>query len=279
MGNANVREDGAEPSGDDEDGQQGQNNEGLDIDSHSEQLDSSEMMGQTPPDSPRAARSPLMFTPQVPMVPLHRPDDMHSPNSAWPYNNPEYEDTPCENGIPYVITWCYGGREVAVEGSWDNWKSRKPMQRTGKDFNIMKVLPSGVYHYRFIVDGQRRYVPDLPWAYDDKGVAHNILDLQDSVPEDVESIAGFEPPLSPDSSYNNLLPGAEDYAKEPPGAPPHLHLTLLNVQAPMNRPQHVVLNHLYVHKGKTNQSVVALGVTHRFISKYVTMVLYKSLST
>ncbi|XP_020530454.1 SNF1-related protein kinase regulatory subunit beta-2 isoform X2 [Amborella trichopoda] len=178
MGNANVREDGAEPSGDDEDGQQGQNNEGLDIDSHSEQLDSSEMMGQTPPDSPRAARSPLMFTPQVPMVPLHRPDDMHSPNSAWPYNNPEYEDTPCENGIPYVITWCYGGREVAVEGSWDNWKSRKPMQRTGKDFNIMKVLPSGVYHYRFIVDGQRRYVPDLPWAYDDKGVAHNILDLQ-----------------------------------------------------------------------------------------------------
>jgi len=42
----------------------------------------------------------------------------------------------------------------------------------------MKVLPSGVYQYRFIVDGQWRYAPDLPWAKDDSGNAYNTLDLQ-----------------------------------------------------------------------------------------------------
>lgn len=42
----------------------------------------------------------------------------------------------------------------------------------------MKVLPSGVYQYRFLVDGQRRYSPDQPWEQDDSGNAYNILDLQ-----------------------------------------------------------------------------------------------------
>ncbi|MCI07282.1 SNF1-related protein kinase regulatory subunit beta-2-like [Trifolium medium] len=53
-----------------------------------------------------------------------------------------------------------------------------PLQRSGKDFTIMKVLPSGVYQFRFIVDGRWRYAPDLPWAKDDAANTYNILDLQ-----------------------------------------------------------------------------------------------------
>lgn len=108
--------------------------------------------------------------------------------------------------------------------------------------------------------------------------------MQDYVPEDIESISGFEPPQSPDSSYSNLQLGAEDYAKEPPLVPPHLQMTLLNVPSShmeippsLSRPQHVVLNHLYMQKGRSTPSVVALGSTNRFLSKYVTVVLYKSI--
>lgn len=108
--------------------------------------------------------------------------------------------------------------------------------------------------------------------------------MQDYVPEDIESISCFEPPLSPDSSYSNMQLGAEDYAKEPPLVPPHLQMTLLNapsshmeVPPPLSRPQHVVLNHLYMQKGRSSPSVVALGSTNRFLSKYVTVVLYKSI--
>ncbi|KAF9664370.1 hypothetical protein SADUNF_Sadunf16G0011600 [Salix dunnii] len=243
-----------------------------------------EMMGHSPPHSPRATQSPLMFTPQVPVVPLQRPDEIQVPSHSWMQNSLGYEEMCNEQGIPTMITWAYGGKEVAVEGSWDGWKTRIPLQRSGKDYTIMKVLPSGVYQYRFIVDGQWRYAPDLPWAKDDSGNACNTLDLQDFVPEDLESISGFEPPHSPESSYSNLQLSNEDYAKEPPMVPPHLQMTLLNVPPsymeippPLSRPQHVVLNHLYMQKGKGGPAVVALGSTHRFLAKYVTVVLYKSL--
>lgn len=46
---------------------------------------------------------------------------------------------------------------------------------------------------------------------------------------------------------------------------------------PPPKPQHVVLNHVFIEKGWPSQSVVALGLTHRFQSKYVTVVLYKPL--
>ncbi|XP_030456980.1 SNF1-related protein kinase regulatory subunit beta-2 [Syzygium oleosum] len=289
MGNVNGREDGlGSPSGVDEEGGGGDGSAQDSMGAADEALVGypapAELMGQSPPHSPRATQSPLMFTPQVPVAPLQRPDEMHVSGHSWMQTSSGFEDVCSEQGIPTMITWCYGGKEVAVEGSWDNWKTRMPLQKSGKDFTIMKVLPSGVYQYRFIVDGQWRYVPELPWAPDDVGAAYNILDLQDFVPEDLESISSFEPPQSPESSYNNLFLGSEDYAKEPPMVPPHLQLTLLNVPAlhmeippPLSRPQHVVLNHLYMQKGKSSPAVVALGSSHRFLAKYVTVVLYKSL--
>ncbi|KAL3323354.1 hypothetical protein AABB24_037803 [Solanum stoloniferum] len=220
----------------------------------------------------------------MPVVPLRRPEELHISNPSWMQNTSGYEDLNDEQGVPTLISWTYDGKEVAVEGSWDNWKSRNLLQRSGKDFTILKVLPSGVYQYRFIVDGQWRCSPDLPCVQDEAGNTYNILDMKDYVPEDIESISGFEPPLSPDSSYSNLQLGAEDYAKEPPLVPPHLQMTLLNVPSspmeippPFSRPQHVVLNHLYMQKGKSTPSVVALGSTNRFLSKYVTVVLYKSI--
>ncbi|XP_058070577.1 SNF1-related protein kinase regulatory subunit beta-2 [Magnolia sinica] len=283
MGNVSVREEGGSPSGVGvEEGQYHPGPGGAHVGYHGHG-GSEELMGQSPPHSPgMATRSPLVFTPQVPMVPLQRPDEPNISGSGWMQNSPDYEDMICEQGIPTMITWSYGGKEVAVEGSWDNWKTKKPLQRSGKDFTIMKVLPSGFYQYRFVVDGEWRHAPDLPWMRDDLGNAYNILDLQDFVPEDLGSIAGFEPPQSPESSYNNMQLGSEDFAKEPPAVPPHLQLTLLNVPsymdgpAPLSRPQHVVLNHLYVQKGKSGQPAVALGSTHRFLAKYVTVVLYKS---
>ncbi|CAI0440259.1 unnamed protein product [Linum tenue] len=104
---------------------------------------------------------------------------------------------------------------------------------------------------------------------------------QDYVPEDLESISSFEPPQSPEASYNNSHLGNEDFSKEPPFVPPHLQMTLLNLPSTYmeipSRPQHVVLNHLYMQKGRNSPAVVALGSTHRFVAKYVTVVLYKSL--
>ncbi|KAF5744736.1 SNF1-related protein kinase regulatory subunit beta-3-like [Tripterygium wilfordii] len=98
---------------------------------------------------------------------------------------------------------------------------------------------------------------------------------------DEATVVGFEVPKSPDSSYNNVYPRDEDEARDPPIVPPHLQRTLLSYPASRDTvgalpsPQNVILNHLYIENRETPRSVVALGFTHRFRSKYVTVVLYK----
>ncbi|KAF7805621.1 SNF1-related protein kinase regulatory subunit beta-3 [Senna tora] len=107
--------------------------------------------------------------------------------------------------------------------------------------------------------------------------------MSNSYPEDHEeaTVAGFEVPKSPDSSYNNVYPGNEDEARDPPTVPPHLQQTLLRYPASRSisetvpPPHNVILNHLYIENREAPRSVVALGFTHRFRSKYVTVVLYK----
>ncbi|KAJ1701855.1 hypothetical protein LUZ63_001634 [Rhynchospora breviuscula] len=98
------------------------------------------------------------------------------------------------------------------------------------------------------------------------------------------SVVGFEVPRSPDASYTNPIPSHEDEAREPPLVPPHLQHTLLSFPPSQDEssalplPQNVVLNHFYIEK-ESSRSVVALGITHRFRSKYVTVVLYKPVHT
>ncbi|KAJ6904619.1 hypothetical protein NC652_022595 [Populus alba x Populus x berolinensis] len=95
------------------------------------------------------------------------------------------------------------------------------------------------------------------------------------------TVAGFEVPRSPDSSYNNAYPGNEDEVRDPPSVPSHLQHSLLSYPASADSsetlplPQNVILNHLYIENRETPRSVVALGFTHRFHSKFVTVVLYK----
>ncbi|KAF2298152.1 hypothetical protein GH714_015845 [Hevea brasiliensis] len=131
----------------------------------------------TPPHSPARSASPLSFASQVPVAPLHRPDGPPFLNQMWQNESSRVVDHPPQQGIPTIITWNYGGNEVFLEGSWDNWMSRKQLQRSGKDHSILLVLPSGIYHYKFIVDGEWRYIPDLPFVADEMGRVCNLLDV------------------------------------------------------------------------------------------------------
>lgn len=54
----------------------------------------------------------------------------------------------------------------------------EPLQRTGENFTVTKVLPVGIHYYRFIVDGALVCASDLQWVCDDYGNHYNILNLQ-----------------------------------------------------------------------------------------------------
>lgn len=229
--------------------------------------------------SPMTPGSPLTYSPQVAMEPIPKADEAAARSAAEFHGLAGWPAQP--KLLPVVIVWSHGGNHVEVEGSFDNWTTRQPLQRSGKDFTIIKLLTPGVYQFKFIVDGEWKYDPNQPAMFDDMGNVNNVIEVQEYVPENLEGVSGFDPPPSPPSSYNNPHPAPEDYAKEPPVAPPHLQLTLLNVppamdaQAALPRPQHVILNHIYIQKGQ-NVNALVVGTTHRYKSKYITTVLYKA---
>ncbi|OMO61815.1 hypothetical protein COLO4_33328 [Corchorus olitorius] len=213
--------------------------------------------------------APLHFFPQIPEAPLQSATD--------------YEDVQQEEKRAVMITWCYGGKQVAITGSWDNWRTIEPLHSLGKDFIIMKLLPPGVYHYHFIVDELMRYAPNLPWKFDESGNPYNILDLQEFDQEAPKRLSEFDSPPSPVSSYDNQPLTDGDFSKPPPELPPQLRKTFIDEQSFVTRsrkcsprPNHTMLNHLYKQDGDDGQSV-ALCSIHRFRQKCVTAVLYKSL--
>ncbi|XP_022943899.1 SNF1-related protein kinase regulatory subunit beta-2-like [Cucurbita moschata] len=180
------------------------------------------------------------------------------------------------------ISWNHGGKQVAIIGSWDNWETREMLQSLGKEFVIIKTLPSGIYHYRFMVDGWLTCAPDLPWVCDDSGHSYNVLDLMTPVSELPESLSEFEFPPSPPSSYDNQCFNDDDFSRPPPDLPPPLRETILNEPSCCTsghqsdvQPRHTELNHLY--QNNVGGEFMALGSTFRFCEKYVTMLLFKPL--
>eukprot|EP00250_Pteridium_aquilinum_P001542 c11737_g1_i2 orf=111-1148(+) len=209
---------------------------------------------------------------------------------SWLHPSQKNEEFQVQSQVATLIEWKYGGSDVFLEGSWDDWHTRVPLQRIGKDFALLKFLPEGVYHYKFLVDGEWRHAPDLPCMFDEKGNGINILDVQDCSPENLDGIVDFEAPASPKSSYDSPFPGPEDYSKDPPLLPSQLHhnseleqayqhpisSSIAGSSISSTRPQHVVLNHLFVETRKAASSpVLTLGFTQRFRSKYMTVILHK----
>ena len=124
--------------------------------------------------------------------------------------------------------------------------------------------------------------------YDEMGNINNVIEVHEFVPENLDGLEGFEPPLSPPESYNRPLPTQDDFAKDAPQLPQHLHLTLLNVPPALDpttslpRPQHVILQHLYAQRqamGSQHNRALILGLTRRYRSKYITSVMYKARRT
>eukprot|EP01025_Chloroclados_australasicus_P015461 TRINITY_DN17408_c0_g1_i4.p2 TRINITY_DN17408_c0_g1~~TRINITY_DN17408_c0_g1_i4.p2 ORF type:complete len:206 (-),score=30.38 TRINITY_DN17408_c0_g1_i4:442-1059(-) len=181
---------------------------------------------------------------------------------------------------PSSYVWNHQGEQsVEIWGSWNNWTAPTTLQPNGKEFTIIKLLPPGVYQYKYKVDNEWRYDPNKPAVYDDDGNVNNTIEVHEFPYENINNLEGFDPPPSPRDSYSNPRPVAEDYLKEPPSMPHHLHLTLLNVppakdaQAVLPRPNHVVLNHVYQQRNACN--AIVMGSTKRYKSKYITTVIYK----
>ena len=207
-----------------------------------------------------------------------------------------------------MFTWSGGGKKVYVTGTWDNWKTRIPLNKSANDFSIITPLPAGIHQYKFIVDGHWKHATEQPSCFDAQGHATNCLEIQavlGSLEEDIPAAAPFDDrggAGSPPGEYGQITsieelpptgPGSQsraalfDYSKPPPALPPQLQKSVLNVmhfeEEPLMLPlpHHVMLNHLYLMRRDTrvtqDQDMVILGITTRYKSKFLSTVFYKPL--
>ncbi|KAK7299815.1 hypothetical protein RJT34_10643 [Clitoria ternatea] len=213
---------------------------------------------------------------KVPLVATQRPAVVVQPQLGALVQNGYVQSVIHQRLKRVRITWNHAARHVDIAGSWNNWETTEPLQRVGQNFVIVKTLPVGIYHYRFIVDGYVTHAPEFPSASDDSGYGYNILDLQDYIPEiRARLLSNIEDPPSPPSSYDNTFLNEDEFSKPPPELPPQLPVAIGH-EPSSSSDTHLVLNHLYIHKTGRDQ-FVALRSTHKFQHKYVTTELYKSL--
>eukprot|EP00794_Sanderia_malayensis_P000343 gene343-976_t len=200
--------------------------------------------------------------------------------------------------VPTVFRWEYGGKEVYLSGSFNEWKTRIPMSYSGGEFNAIIELLEGEHQFKFLVDGHWIHDPNQPTVNDTYGGRNNVVMIKKSdfdAGEALDVDAGQQKgsfgslrQSSPPGSYGQLVPSPNTpvvihdslHSSVPPMLPPHLLNVILNKDAIDQEdptllpvPHHVALNHLYALSIK--DGVMTLSATHRYRRKYVTTVFYK----
>lgn len=107
------------------------------------------------------------------------PDDL-PPHGADPHNRNRLSSTPpllgphdrTASSLSSLSTtttefkWDFGGHSVYVTGAWDDWNMKVALSRTTPfDFTAVLSLPLGTFQYKFIVDGNWRYVFIIIFAF------------------------------------------------------------------------------------------------------------------
>lgn len=200
-----------------------------------------------------------------------------------------------DDTVPTVFRWEHGGRDVYITGTFNNWSRQIPMHRSGNDFTYIHNLKRGKHAYKFIVDQEWRFSPDLATVADIEGRINNFIDVtsfeaytgdtnfeKETAAADCADFSAGDDDAS--EVFSSTIPDVYDnYTKEPPPLPPHLRHIILNKPpqlrdtAALPVPQHVALNHLYCTAIRDNTMV--LGITQRYKTKFVTTVYYSPCSS
>uniref|UniRef100_G3PGM3 Protein kinase, AMP-activated, beta 1 non-catalytic subunit, b n=1 Tax=Gasterosteus aculeatus aculeatus TaxID=481459 RepID=G3PGM3_GASAC len=162
---------------------------------------------------------------------------------------------------PTIFRWPGAAKEVFVSGSFNNWATKIPLNRSQKNFVAIVDLPEGEHQYKFCVDGQWTLDPTGAVATSKTGTVNNVIQVKrtdfevfDALRIDSEDSADIDLSSSPPGPYlqDAYVTKPEDTIKHPPYLPPHLLQVLLNKDTGVScdptllpEPNHVMLNHLY----------------------------------
>ncbi|XP_061550974.1 5'-AMP-activated protein kinase subunit beta-2 isoform X2 [Phycodurus eques] len=83
---------------------------------------------------------------------------------------------------PTVIRWAGGGKEVYIAGSFNNWSTKIPLNKSHNDFVAILDLPEGEHQYKFFVDGQWVHDPSEPVVTSQLGTINNLIQISVTIP-------------------------------------------------------------------------------------------------
>ncbi|XP_014883542.1 5'-AMP-activated protein kinase subunit beta-1b [Poecilia latipinna] len=254
---------------------------------------SSERSFRDGPSGGKEARPNIMMDSNDDAELFHREDPKASPDIqeflAW-QQDLDYDSKEPAQARPTVFRWAGSAKEVFVSGSFNNWATKIPLNKSKNNFVAIVDLPEGEHQYKFCVDGQWTLDPTGSVTTTKTGTVNNVIQVNqtdfevfDALKIDSQDSADmFDLSSSPPGPYqqDGYLIKPDDKIKQPPILPPHLLQVLLNKDTGVScdptllpEPNHVMLNHLYALSIK--DGVMVLSATHRYKKKYVTTLLYK----
>ncbi|XP_043967652.1 5'-AMP-activated protein kinase subunit beta-1b [Gambusia affinis] len=254
---------------------------------------SSERSFRDGPSGGKEARPNIMMDSNDDSELFNREDPKVSPDIqeflAW------QQDLDCDSkdpvqARPTVFRWAGSAKEVFVSGSFNNWATKIPLNKSQNNFVVIVDLPEGEHQYKFCVDGQWTLDPTGPVMTTKTGTVNNVIQVNQTDFEVFDALKIDSQDSTDMSDLSSSPPGPyqqdgylikpDDKLKQPPILPPHLLQVLLNKDTGVScdptllpEPNHVMLNHLYALSIK--DGVMVLSATHRYKKKYVTTLLYK----
>uniref|UniRef100_A0A8C6USB8 Protein kinase, AMP-activated, beta 1 non-catalytic subunit, b n=2 Tax=Neogobius melanostomus TaxID=47308 RepID=A0A8C6USB8_9GOBI len=178
---------------------------------------------------------------------------------------------------PTVFRWTGAAKDVYVSGSFNNWGSKIPLNKSQNSFVAIVDLPEGEHQYKFCVDGQWTLDPTGSVVTSKTGTVNNVIQVKTTDFEVFDALridsldSADELSSSPPGPYHqdSYTIKPEDKLKHPPNLPPHLLQVLLNKDTGIScdptllpEPNHVMLNHLYALSIK--DGVMVLSASHRY---------------
>ncbi|TFJ85407.1 hypothetical protein NSK_003366 [Nannochloropsis salina CCMP1776] len=127
--------------------------------------------------------------------------------------------------VPTVFRWEHGGRQVYIQGTFNNWERQIPMHRSGNDFMYIHNLKRGKHAFKFIVDDEWRFAPDQLTVADVEGRINNFIDVTHFKPFNEDS-STLDIARKEEELYGTSYPDIEEYSvKRAPStaAPPAPH--------------------------------------------------------
>ncbi|CRH00772.1 5'-AMP-activated protein kinase subunit beta-1, putative [Plasmodium relictum] len=90
--------------------------------------------------------------------------------------------------IPCLFSWCEGGRDVYLIGSFINWDMNKKlkMDKCNGEFLLTLLLEKEIYTYKFLVDGQLKCSSSVATIRSPEGVINNVIDMKNYIPFNFE---------------------------------------------------------------------------------------------